>query len=138
MDIADSPAEDFFRNMLGEDDLEGPVEAWRWLSTLKYEFRLEPASDPGREESCGSWSAPVVDEVRFPDTAKGESCTTDVLVVVLDTAALLLTAFRHSKTTSPRAAVAAAVSAEIKGASFEVHSLTIVSSDGAHRFTVQV
>jgi hypothetical protein len=61
-----------------------------------------------------------------------------VLVVTRDVGVRFPFSFFHSKMTSPRAAVEA-VSPEIKGASLDVHSFTIVSSPaGAHRLTVQV
>lgn len=131
--MADSPTEYFLRNALGEGDRDAEADVvCKCWSKSKYEPRLEPAIEPGREDEsggCNVWVATLV---------YCSSGIDNVLVVTRDTGMRFPFPFFHSKMTSPRAAVEA-VSPEIKGASLEVHSLTIVSSPaGAHRLTVQV
>lgn len=63
-ETADSPAEDFLRIALGEDDLDPEADVdCKCRSKSKYEPRLEPAIDPGREDEgggCNVWFAKVL------------------------------------------------------------------------------
>lgn len=54
VDMADSPAEYFLRVALGEGDRDAEADVvCRCRSNSKYEPRLEPAIEPGREDESG-------------------------------------------------------------------------------------